>query len=219
MYNYTNDAEGPEVVREGFYERIEGLHYRLVSLDEVDRVLRDRMGITLGSQLELVTAGELAEELGADGLVYGFLLDFDDITTGVYNVKKVRAGFKLVEARTGRVLWARGRGVKSLVAGAEVGAAVTIIKEIGEAADDLPEIEGLQGIPGLRDWRIIRVIQTEKLEQAAILSLGEKLVTSIFGLHLRLETDVMLGGIVKSFPPGPGRMPRATEPPPSEEAR
>ncbi len=92
FYNATNDVDGPGTVRKLFAGRLDRFHYDSLPLEDVDRLLSDRMGITLGSQLELTTAKELGETLGVDGVFYGYLLDFGQITTGVYNVKKVRAG-------------------------------------------------------------------------------------------------------------------------------
>ena len=39
---------------------------------------------------------------GVEGVLYGTLMDFDETTTGVINVKKVRGKFKLVNTLTGQ---------------------------------------------------------------------------------------------------------------------
>jgi hypothetical protein len=41
------------------------------------------------------TPQQIGETLEVDGILYGTLMDFDETTTGVYNVRKVRAVFKL----------------------------------------------------------------------------------------------------------------------------
>lgn len=206
FYNATNDVGGAMALREDFQKRLQNRHYKFMPLKEVDEILLNRMGITLGDQLELADAAELGKVLGVDGLVYGFVLNFDDITTGVYNVKKVRAGFKLVDARTGQTVWTGGKGVKTVIAGGKAGAGISVLKE---AMDDdrfahFGAIKGLEEIQGLRDWHIIRAGATKKIEDAAMLSLGEKLITKAFGVHLWLESNTMMDLVMRGFPSGPG---------------
>lgn len=203
------------MVREEFNKRIQNINYLIKPLSEVDRVLMDQMGITLGSQLEMTNPKQLGEILGVDGVVYGYLLNFDDITTGVYNAKRVRAGFKLVDTKTGVVMWADGHGVKSLLAGSDVGTGITLLKEAQDSKEGLDyykAIEGLNEIPGLKNWQIIRAGGTKKVGDAAALALGEKLLTKALKIHLRLESDTMLNSIVKGFPAGPGSSRTAAAP-------
>ncbi len=206
FYNATNDVGGPVAIREEFQKRAARMHYMPMPLKEVDSLLLNRMGITLGSQLELTDPAALGELLGVDALVYGYVLNFDNVTTGVYNMKKVRAGFKMVDARTGEVIWSRGLGVKSFIAGSEVGLGVTILKEAGDdGLDSYGAIKGLEEIRGLEDWQVLIAGATRKVEDAAILSFGEKLLTKAFGMHLWLETDSMMKRAMASMPSGPGR--------------
>lgn len=207
FYNATNDVGGAASLREDFQKRLQNRHYKFMSLKEVDEILLNRMGITLGDQLEMTDPIELGKVLGVDGLVYGYVLNFDDITTGVYNVKKVRAGFKLVDARTGQALWTGGRGVKTVIAGG--GKAGVGISALKEAMDDdrfepFGAIKGIEEIKGLKDWHIIRAGATKKIEDAAMLSLGEKLITKAFGVHLWLESNTMMDLVMRGFPSGPG---------------
>lgn len=217
MYNLTNDVGGAEVVRAELAKRLDRLHYQVMPVADSDRVLSDRMGITLGDQLEYTTPGEVGRTLGVDGVVYGWLINFDDITTGVYNEKKVRAAFKLYSTRTGDVLWERALGVKSIIAGGDVGAGVAIFRELKDPQTDLiSAVEGLDEVPGVKNWQIIRAYGSEKIEEAAILAIGEKMITKAFNVHLRLEADTMLNMLVTSFPAGPGHPVRLS--PPEEEA-
>jgi hypothetical protein len=207
MYNVTNDVEGPQLVRELMAERVEQGYYRTVPLEILDKELLEKTGITLGSQLELIAPEKLGEILGVDGLLYGYLLDFEDVTTGLVNVKRVRAGFRLVEVSTGKTIWAEGLGVKSLFAAVEM-AAVSLPFIVNEGADSVPfaAIKGLSEIPGISEWHMTRVVATEKPEGAMALYLGEKLVTHAFGVHLRLEAVDMINRLVKTLPSGPGRV-------------
>lgn len=219
MYNATNDVDGPRTVREGLFKRLDNMNYLPKALSEVDQTLMDRMGITLGSQLELTSPRELGETLGVDGVIYGYLLNFDDVTTGLYNMKKVRAAFKLVDAKTGRVVWARALGVKSGLAGGDVGAGVTLLKELkGDGLEDLKNIKGLSDIPGLADWQVLRAGKTEKVEDAAMIAIGEKLFSKALGVHLKIETDEMIDRLMAGFPAGPGTA-RTGEPAVVDEAR
>ncbi|OGP17393.1 MAG: hypothetical protein A2V21_302220 [Deltaproteobacteria bacterium GWC2_55_46] len=206
FYNATNDVGGPKEIREQFQKRIEHRHYRVMPLKEVDELLLNQMGITLGSQLEMTNPAQLGEVLGVDGVIYGYVLNFDDITTGFYNVKKVRAGFKLVDTRTGAVIWSRGLGVKSVIAGTKAGVGVTVLKEaMDDGLEAFSAIQGLDEIEGLRDWRVIRAGATKKAEDAAAISLGEKLLTKALGVHLWLETESMMNWVMARLPSGPGR--------------
>jgi len=215
MYNATNDVGGARTVRAEFVKRIQHLNYMVLPVAEVDRLLAERLGITLGDQLELTTPGRVAGALGVDGLVYGYLINFDDMTAGVYNVKKVRAGFRLVHGPTGRVIWSRGLGVKSIIAGGKVGAGVTILKELKDPEEGLIESMGPAGeIPGIRDWYIARVVGLERVGEAAVVAIGEKVLTKALRIHLKLEADIMLNRILRTFPSGPGwRAPAHVDPP------
>lgn len=205
FYNATNDVNGPKMIREEFFKRLQHRNYSVMPLKETEGILLNQMGITLGSQLEMTDAKELGTVLGVDGVVFGYVLNFEDITTGLYNVKRVRAGFKLVDTKTGRVIWSDGQGVKSILAGSDAGAGMTILKEArGNGLDEYKTIQGLDEISGLEDWQIIRAGATKKVEEAAAIALGEKLLTKALGLHLRLESDTMLNMVMNGFPSGPG---------------
>ncbi len=208
VYNATTDVEAPQMVREAFAERIQNYHYSIKPINEVDQILRNQMGITLGGQLEMTTPQKLGETLGVDGLIYGYLLNFDDITTGVYNVKKVRAGFKLVHAKTGRIIWARGQGVKSeLTSGGLLGTGVALARDVQdrqEGMEPFKSIKGIENIPGLGDWHLLERQTEQSIGDAAIISLGGKLIGKALGVHLKYETDRMLDMILVDFPAGPG---------------
>src|SRR3990170_3492693 len=147
IYNATSDVEGPKTVRELTEKRIQRWHYTSKPLNEVDQILRDQMGVTLGSQLELTTPQKLGAVLGVDGVLYGYLVDFGDVTTGVYNEKRVRAGFRLVDTKTGKVVWAGGRGVRN-----QSGALESLASTRDEGIEGLKSLQGVAEIPGLKEW-------------------------------------------------------------------
>ncbi|MDD5772761.1 MAG: DUF799 family lipoprotein [bacterium] len=112
MVNNTSDMDGPELVRKGFNKLVKNRYYEVMGIPQIDEILRDRMGITLGGQLSLTNAQKLGEELGVDGVVFGELLDFNYTITGFYNSKIVRAKFKLVSTKTGNTVWEREEKVQ-----------------------------------------------------------------------------------------------------------
>lgn len=214
IYNASNDVEGPQKVRELVEKRLAGWQYKVLPLNEVDQVLRDQMGITLGAQLDMTTPQKLGETLGVDGVIYGYLINFDDVTSGVYNVKKVRAGFKLVETRTGRVLWSRGQGVKSEIRSQDTlgrgVSALADIKDVKAGAD--VNIPGAKDIPGIGKWHMMMVQEEKDIKNAAIMSLGQKIVGKALGVHLRPETDEMLNLVFADFVAGRGAPGAAPQP-------
>ncbi|MBI3397768.1 MAG: DUF799 family lipoprotein, partial [Deltaproteobacteria bacterium] len=144
LYNAANDINGPIMVRTIFHEKMKK-YFFTKPLAEVDAILKDRLGVTLGAQLDMATAQEIGEALGVDGIVYGYLLNFDDITSGVYNARKVRAGFKLIDTKTGRIIWARGQGVKTV-------SGLALL----DSEDAFTSIRGLEQIPGINDWQVMQ---------------------------------------------------------------
>ncbi len=117
MNNHTTDLDGPAIVRYWFDQRItEKKGYRTLPFEEVDSKLKE-LGITDGGQLGAVTLGQLGETLGVPAVVYGDLLNFDYKTTGFLNVRKVKARFKMMDCKTGEVLW-EGEGLGANSSGA-----------------------------------------------------------------------------------------------------
>lgn len=208
FYNATNDVDGPKAVRTAVYDRIKNLHYSLSPSDEVDQALRDRMGITLGSQLDMTSPQKLGEELGVDAVLYGYVLNFETVTSGVYNVKKVRAGFRLVDARSGRTVWAGGLGVKTeMTSGGLAGtgvAAVRSVQDNREGIEPFKAIKGVSEVQGITNWHLLSRTEEKSVGDAALLSLGEKIVSKSFGVHLKQETDALIRMVFAGFPVGPG---------------
>ncbi len=208
MYNVTNHVEGPEMVRKLALKLLEDKHYAVMPIDEVDKILQERMGITLGSQLEMTTPEALASELKADALLYGYLLDFDDLIFGVYNSRAVRAGFRLVDAVSGSVIWSGGKGVKTVVVsgndtGLAIGAGKEILEGVGGKNEIFDVIEGLNGVPGLTEWQIVPLAIGEAKE-TAVLVIGAKVLGKAFGVHLKYESSLVVRGAMGGMPSGPG---------------
>ncbi|MEE9542234.1 MAG: GNA1162 family protein [Thermodesulfobacteriota bacterium] len=212
MYNVTTSIDGAEFVRKKFTEELGRRHYTVMDTAEVNSILQEQTGISLGSQLEMITPEVLGEILGVDALVYGYLLDFNDITLGIYNARVVRAGFKMVDTSTGKVLWSRGKGMKFVIVAEDIGIVAAIAKEIIDrgGSNDLDKIHGIEDIDGLTDWSIVP-IEAEKVSEAAIWSVGSMVVTKAFGVHLHHEASLMVKAVVRGLPVGPGQLENQVE--------
>jgi hypothetical protein len=99
VINHTNDVEAPDKIRQEFEKELSYFGYNSKPLAEVNQILKNEFGITLGKQLDLTNPVELGKKLGVDAVIYGALYDFDEKTTGVLDIRRVKAGFKMVIAR------------------------------------------------------------------------------------------------------------------------
>ena len=195
MKNDTNDVEGPELMRKKMSDMLYEHAYTVMDTKESDQILRDRMGITLGGQLDMTTARKLGEELGVQGVLYGTLMDFDETTTGYYNVRKVRAAFKLINTATGQTAWQGGLGVKSeVLMSGRTGGAATLLGRAADARD--------KEVP----WVIIDSVVTndQNVGHSLALNLGAKLLTQAIGIHLDHEATELARRVTYNLPPGPG---------------
>jgi hypothetical protein len=195
MKNDTNDVDGPEVLRKKMAQALEYRSYVVKDLHETDKILRDRMGITLGGQLNLITAQDLGRELGVDGVLYGTLMDFDETTLGAINVKKVRGKFKLVNTMNGQTIWERGLGVRSeLTMQNKYGLAASIASRAVDARD--------KEVP----WVTIDSTTTgsNKIGESFAIGLGTKLLSKAAGFHLDHESTVLARLVTDNLPWGPG---------------
>jgi hypothetical protein len=195
MKNDTSDVDGPAVVRKRIIEALEKKAYNVKDVKETDQILRDQLGINLGGQLDMTTPQKLAEVLGVEGVLYGDLVDFDETTTGVLNVRKVRAKFRLVNAQTGQTMWERGLGVRSetRMAGRTGNVATVVARGADTREKEIP-------------WITIEsvAINERNVGQAFALGLGTKLLTKAVGIHLEYETKELARRITETLPWGPG---------------
>lgn len=195
MRNDTNDVDGPEVMRKKMVKALEDHSYVVKDLKETDQVLRDRMGITLGGQLDLTTAQKLGQELEVEGVLYGTLMDFDESTLGAINVKKVRGKFKLVNTATGHDVWVRGLGVRGeMRMQGTMGSAAALASKVSDARD--------KEVP----WVTIENTTTgsDSLGKSLAVGLGAKLVSKAVGKHLDHESAELARRVTADLPWGPG---------------
>ena len=194
MKNDTSDVDGPNTVRAKMVEALTKRSYVVMDTKESDQILRDRMGINLGGQLELTTPQKLGETLGVEGVLYGELIDFDETITGLYNAKKVRGKFKLVSTMTGQPLWERGLGVKTEQGTS--GLASSLVK-LGARAADAREKEA--------PWVTIQSQTTNQSTGSSFgMGLGLSLLSKAIGSHLDTESKELARLVTDNLPWGPG---------------
>jgi hypothetical protein len=194
MKNDTSDVDGPNTVREKMVEALTKRSYVVMDIKESDQVLRDRMGINLGGQLELTTAQKLGETLGVQGVLYGELIDFDETITGLYNAKKVRGKFKLVNTASGQAIWERGLGVKSEQGTSSLASGLV---KLGARAADSREKEA--------PWVTLQSQTTNQTAgQSFGMGLGMSLLSKAVGKHLDTESKELARIVTDNLPWGPG---------------
>jgi len=193
IQNDTMDVDAPNFVREKLASAVQKRLYNVQPLEETDRILREKLGITLGGQLGMATTAQLREVLQVEGLLYGTLMNFEETTTGLVNVRKVRGKFKIVETSTGSVFWENGIGVKSQdTSGGNIGALTGAIANVGDRDEEVP-------------WVVIESTSSDKsIMEGFAAGLATKLVSKAVGVHLAEETDEMIWRLVQNLPWGAG---------------
>lgn len=195
MKNDTTDVDGPDIVRQKMAEALTNRSYVVKDMKETDQILRDQMGINLGGQLDMTTAQKLGETLGVEGVLYGTLMDFDETTTGILNVKKVRGKFKLVNTQTGQIVWARGLGVRNEVRMAgNAGSAASAIAKVSNSRD--------KEVP----WVMIgsTTSGSDNVGKSFAAGLGTKLFMKAIGKHLDYESTELARRVTDNLGWGPG---------------
>ncbi len=201
MLNNSDDVDAPTRVREAFFNRLSRYHYNVQALKETNDILNLQMGITKGKQLDLATPQQIGETLGVDGVFYGFLLNFDEVTTGVANTYKVRMGWKLVNTKTGNISWGKGVGVQS---SQSIGGLAGLGSNEAEAVGPLPgSVNPMKEMPGLNKW-ISMGNQSTGLVGGLISGIGGKVVTGITGKNLESEMNFALNHLFPGMLIGPG---------------
>lgn len=212
MLNNTDDIEGPKRAREDFFKRLSNYHYVVKPLSETDEVLNLQMGITMGKQLALTTPQTLGETLGVDGVFYGYLLNFDEVTTGLYDAYKVRIGWKLINTKNGEIVWGRGVAVKRNQSVGGIGGAISTSSNIKDAisedkVDPLPSsADPMKEMPGLGKWILMKSNSNGNgsIGTGIALSLGKKLVSSVRGAGLQTEMNFAYNKLFSDMLVGPG---------------
>jgi hypothetical protein len=198
LVNNTNDLDGPPYLRALIVTELERHQYAVKPLPEVDQILKDQMGITLGAQLDLTNPQQLGKMLGVDGVLYGSLDEFNHLMTGVYNEKRVRVRTKLVNCANGQTVWKNGIGVKGVLSTGTAGAVVTVasgVVDASKAGDDLPP---LFGDPINAPWfelppMVVGKDSAGDYGTTLAATLGERVVTKAMKAPLPIESNAAVG--------------------------
>ena len=136
IQNYTPDMDAPGWIRSGVSEMVPTRYYTVIPNDQVDQILREKMGVTLGGQLDYRNLaigaplpGVVGQTLGVDGLMYCNLEDFQNLITGFYNRRKVKAKCSLVNAKTSEVVWEKEEEVSNSELNLSLAGAIDAIKQ------------------------------------------------------------------------------------------
>ncbi|WP_447972340.1 GNA1162 family protein [Nitrospira sp. Kam-Ns4a] len=229
LVNHSENLDGPVYVRELIAAELDRHQYAVKPIAEVDRILKDEMGVTLGKQLDMATAQKLGETLGVDGVLYGSLDEFNHLMTGVYNEKRVRVRAKLVNCKTGQTVWKNGIGVKNVLAVGKAGAATTVVKGVVEAKATGDDLLPLFGEPIAAPWFQLPPIvagkdNPEDYAKGLGAAVGEKILTTTAKVPMPIESNAAVSillngswhdgnplhqpqqvGDGKMIPPGPGK--------------
>ena len=234
VVNNSVDVDGPAAVQEAFYMEAQHYHFPVIKpTAETNQILKDQMSLTLGSQLDMATPQKLGTALGVDAVMFVSLDDFSQKITGIYNVKRVRIRAKMVDCKTGEVLWKNGIGIKqALTAGGSFLSQVPGVNLAIGAAGALSSIASKMSDKG--DVALPKFLgdeidapwvelpeRTTGVEMAAVQSVGGKIIDKAMGTVLKEETDMAVkvlfhgyyhqGGLSqpvtygKMLPTGPGR--------------
>lgn len=104
MENRSNDLDASDIIRGAFREELLRGGWNVMPVEESDRLLRERLGVSYGGQLGSTTPGEVCRALEVRGVFYGVVEEWNKTTTGIYNHVTVTAAFRLY-GESGEELW------------------------------------------------------------------------------------------------------------------
>ena len=202
MVDNADDVDAPERIREEFFNRLTNYNYEIQPLAETNEILNFQMGISMGKQLGFATPQEIGKTLGVDGLFYGYLLDFNEMTIGVANTYKVRMGWKLVDTKTGQISWGKGVGVLRTQSVGGVAGLEALME--AEKVDAQPgSSDPMNEMPGLNRW-ISMGNQSVSIGEGVALGLLGKVAGTIGGNTLKNEINFAYDHLFPGLLVGPG---------------
>jgi esterase/lipase superfamily enzyme len=215
LVNNTNDVEGPAYVRAQLAEELTKRFYTIKPLSEVDQLLRDQLGITLGRQLDMATPRQLCEALGVDGLFYGGLdefREFNEQLTSTYHVRRVQIRSKMIDCRIGETVWKNGIGIKTVQTIGEpgyfatVGAVAGLASALSEKSKEPKPLLG-EAIPA--PWYELPAEESSgSSSEASAVGLSESIASHAFKAALKTplhaETKAAVTTVLNGFITKPG---------------
>lgn len=104
MDNMSLEPGVEEALYSAVYARLAAKGYSKISVDHVTSVMK-RLGVTIPGLLAGFSSKRLGEELHADALLFGQVEQSARINKVAYDAVVVSCSLRLVDARTGAVLW------------------------------------------------------------------------------------------------------------------
>ncbi len=98
------DQEIATIFRRIFYAHFSYLGYIDIEIDKIDQTLADNM-LTTTEDIYLHSYDYLGEMLGADALIYCTIRKVSNVTAGIYAETSIEAELKMVDTRTGSIIW------------------------------------------------------------------------------------------------------------------
>ena len=104
MDNMSLEPGVEEALYKAVYARLAAKGYSKISVDHVTGVMT-KLGVTVPGLLAGFSAKRLGEELHADALLFGQVEQSARINKAVYDAIVVSCSLRLVDAKTGAILW------------------------------------------------------------------------------------------------------------------
>lgn len=104
MDNFSLEPDMETFLYDSVYKQLQTKGYRRISVDKVKTVM-DEMGIQTSGQLQGISLKRLSEVLNTDAVFMGQVDQSASIHEGVYDAIVVSCSLRLIDCRTGIVLW------------------------------------------------------------------------------------------------------------------
>jgi TolB-like protein len=102
--NESNEIDAPEIMQRLVYLALVRSRYRILNYEKTNTILEEK-GIIDGGQLPVLDPTQIAKDLGAQGLMYGYVENFGYLNVGFYTERKVTLELTLIDGSTGETLW------------------------------------------------------------------------------------------------------------------
>lgn len=104
MVNMTADLEASQILQDAVYERLQAKGYQRIDARTVAGVM-SRLGVQTPEMLAGISYERIGTELRADAVLQGEINQSGTQHGGVYDSVVVSCSLRLVDCRTGQVLW------------------------------------------------------------------------------------------------------------------
>ncbi len=193
--NQSNNVDAPAQIRDLLSKKLMTKFYRVIPLQEIDQIMVDELGVTLGEQLSEVELSEVKSKIKADGYLYGDILHYDQTTAGVLNTNRVSAKLQLIQGSGESLFWSSNVGIKSESKSGGMFGSLASLASMGSDSGDAEiqwiTIERKTGGDGSIMGNLIS-------------GLVDKAVSSAFGATLTHESTALVNNSVKTLRNGPG---------------